>query len=61
MIPGSGHVEDVNGDHRLDRVLMFRTRLSGIACGQTTATLTGRTSLGQRFEGADSIATSGCP
>jgi hypothetical protein len=47
--------EDVNGDGRPDLVLRFRIRDTGLRCGQSTATLTGRTVLGDQISGTDTI------
>jgi hypothetical protein len=55
-----GHVEDVNGDGKLDMVLHFNTQDTGIVCGATSAELTGWTIGGQPIEGIDSIQTVGC-
>jgi hypothetical protein len=57
---GRGHVEDVDGDGDWDLVLHFRTKNTGIACGDTSAMLTGTTVDGQPIEGQDSIKTVGC-
>jgi len=54
------HVEDVNGDNRLDLVLHFMVLETGIRCGDTSASLTGLTVEGLMIEGADSIFTVGC-
>lgn len=56
----TGELEDVNGDGRLDLVLHFRTQESGIACGDTSVSLTGKTLQGQAFRGSDSLVTVGC-
>lgn len=53
-------LEDVDGDGDVDMILHFRTQGTGIACGSTSATLTGKTFGGQTIEGADSIHTVGC-
>ena len=55
--PDLDHVqsEDVNGDGRPDLVLRFRIRDTGLGCGQSTAILTGRTVLGDRISGTDTI------
>lgn len=57
---GQGHKEDVNGDGHLDLVLHFRTQETGIHCGDTSATLTGKTFGGEAIQGTDSIKTVGC-
>ena len=55
--PDLDHVQtkDVNGDGRPDLVLRFRIRDTGLQCGQSTATLTGRTVLGDRISGTGTI------
>ncbi len=60
MIHRSGHLKDVDADGDLDLVLHFRTQETGIACGDTEATLTGETFDGQPLQGSDSIVTVGC-
>jgi hypothetical protein len=57
---GKGHIEDVDGDGNDDLVLHFRTQETGIACGDTSASLTGETFDGQQIQGSDSIQTVGC-
>lgn len=57
---GRGHTEDVNGDGKLDMVLHFNTQKTGIQCGDTSASLTGKTVEDQDIEGSDSIQTVGC-
>jgi hypothetical protein len=54
------HLRDVNFDGYLDLVSHYRTRDTGIACGDDSATLTGETLGGQAIEGSDSIQTVGC-
>jgi hypothetical protein len=55
-----GHVEDVNGDNRLDLVMHFMVLETGIRCGDISASLTGLTVEGLMIEGEDSIFTVGC-
>ncbi len=57
---GRGHIEDVNHDGRLDLVLHFDTQETGIQCGDTSASLTGKTIGGQAIAGFDLIRTVGC-
>lgn len=57
---GRGHLEDVNGDGKLDLVLHFRTRETGIQCGDLSVFLTGETIGGQPITGSDLIRTVGC-
>lgn len=57
---GKGHIEDLDGDGDLDLMLHFRTQETGIACGDTDASLTGETFDGQFIEGVDSVNTVGC-
>ena len=55
-----GHEEDVDGDGDIDLLLHFSTQATGIACGDTSVTLTGETFDGQTIQGTDSIQTVGC-
>ena len=48
-------VRDYNEDGLADLVLRFEVRRTGIACGDTQASLTGETYDGQRFSGTDSV------
>jgi hypothetical protein len=48
---------DANRDGYLDRRYYFAPSATGIRCGQTSVTLTGRTSSGLRFTGTDAIRT----
>lgn len=52
---------DVDQDGDLDLLASFRTRSTGIACGDTEVTLIGETLAGDPIEGTDSILTVGCP
>jgi hypothetical protein len=54
------HLQDVNLDGYVDLVTHYRTRDTGIACGDESTTLTGETLDGQLFAGTDSIRTVGC-
>ena len=60
-VHGMGHRKDVDGDGDIDLVLHFRTQETGIACGQTSAVLTGQTSDSVPVSGSDSITTTNCP
>ena len=51
---------DVDRDGNTDMLLHFRTRQTGIQCGDTSALLEGKTIEGQLIEGSDSIKTVGC-
>jgi len=54
------HLQDVNLDGYMDLMTHYRTRDTGIFCGDESATLTGETLDGQPLEGADSLVTVGC-
>lgn len=54
---GVGHLRDVNGDRRLDLVLHFDVRATGIDRGDTRACLTGTTASGAPLSGCDRITT----
>lgn len=58
--PAQFSMEDVNGDGRIDMILHFETRVTGIQCADTSAMLTGKTLGGQTIKGTDSIRTNGC-
>jgi len=53
-------VKDVNKDGLGDLLLRFNIPDTGIACGDTEATLVGTTFEDQAFTGTDSITTVGC-
>lgn len=52
--------EDVDADGDLDLLLFFRTQDTGIACGSTSAVLTGLTADAVSIEGTDAVVTVGC-
>jgi uncharacterized delta-60 repeat protein len=52
-----GHLEDVDGDGRLDLLLQYDVARTGIDPGDTQACLTGKTRSGTAVEGCDSILT----
>jgi hypothetical protein len=51
---------DIDLDRDKDLLFVFKTNQTGIACGETTATLTGMTLSGQQIIGSDKIITF-CP
>jgi len=55
-----GHVEDVNNDGLPDLVFQFPTPATGIVCGDTSETLTGKTLSGTPIQGSDSVVTVSC-
>lgn len=55
-----GHFADLDGDGDIDAMFHFRVGASGVACGDTEAVLTGATTDGQAFTGADAIRVVGC-
>ena len=60
VIRRSVSVRDVDRDGDPDLILSFRSRKTGIECGNTEATLTGRTYDGAVFRGTDIIKTIRC-
>jgi hypothetical protein len=58
--PVHSALQDVNGDGKLDMILQFAAQSTGIVCGMTSATLTGKTVGDQAITGADSILTVNC-
>ena len=54
-----GHVEDYDGDGDLDLIFHFNIQDTGIAKGDTEATLTGQTYGGVHISGTDSVKTAG--
>jgi hypothetical protein len=59
QVPNCG-TEDVDDDDLDDLVCQFITQDTGIACGDTSAFLTGETVDGQWIKGSDSVKTVGC-
>jgi hypothetical protein len=55
-----GHVEDVDDDGFMDMMFHFKTQKTGIACGDTEATLMSVTSNGTPIAGTDTVSTVGC-
>lgn len=54
------HVSDVDGDGLDDLVMHFRQRNAGLACGDTSATLTGETGGGHPFSTTATVNIVGC-
>jgi hypothetical protein len=52
--------EDVNRDGRVDTMFLFRMPETGIACGHTSASMTGVTRSGTAFEGSETFTTPEC-
>jgi len=59
-VPMNDRIIDVDNDGDLDQVFYFLTVETGIACGDTEATLTGQTYEGVMVSRTDSIITMGC-
>ncbi len=57
---GRSRLTDLDCDGDLDLLMFFRTKDTGIRCGDTEATLTGETFSGEHIEGTDSIRTLWC-
>ena len=55
-----GHVEDINGDFFDDMVFHFKISETGIACGDSDATLSGEIFGGDSVAGTDAVKTAGC-
>ena len=60
-ISGSPRVRDVDGDGDEDLTVKFLTNETGIACGDTRASLSGDTFDSQSISGSDAINTFNCP
>lgn len=53
-------LDDVDHDNDIDIIFHFNTEDAGITCGDTTATIKGKTYDGQAITGTDSIRTINC-
>jgi hypothetical protein len=58
--PEKTNLKDVNEDGLLDLILHFKIQRTGIKCGQTSASLIGKTYTGEDITGSDAIRTVGC-
>jgi hypothetical protein len=57
---GFAQAVDADDDGDLDMVLRFRVQDAGLACGVTSATLSGETNDGEPFAASDSVIIAGC-
>ena len=53
-------IQDVDRNGTLDMILFFNTQSTGITCGDTSASLTGKTFSKVPIQGSDAIVTVGC-
>lgn len=53
-------LEDLDADGDADLILHFDTQATGIVCGSTSASLTGKSVSGQAIQGSDSLNTVSC-
>jgi hypothetical protein len=60
-IPRYVQVVDKDRDGDKDLLLRFNTFWTGIRCGHTEATMTGKTYAGESFTGSDSVSPYPCP
>lgn len=58
--PISNRLQDIDSDGDWDLVLKFVTEDVGVLCGDSEATLTGSTTIGELFTGSDTLKTVGC-
>ena len=56
----AAHVSDVDGDGLDDLTMHFQQRNTGLACGDTSATLTGETGDGYAFSTSATVNVVGC-
>ena len=59
--PKRSKIQDYNRDGFPDQVLTFQPNETGIACGDTSATLTGETYGGGAIQGSDTFTVTPCP
>ncbi|MCH7823706.1 MAG: hypothetical protein IH849_02805 [Acidobacteria bacterium] len=52
--------EDIDQDGDTDLMFLFRAGQANIRCGDTSATLSGRTRAGRAFSGSESFQMEGC-
>ncbi len=58
--PVRSMTEDIDQDGDTDRMFLFRAPQTNISCGDTSASLTGKTRSGQAIAGSESFTTEGC-
>ncbi len=58
--PVRSMTEDIDQDGDTDRMFLFRAPQTNISCGDTSASLTGKTRSGQAIAGFESFTTEGC-
>ncbi len=58
--PVRSMTEDIDQDGDTDLMFLFRAPQTNIACGDTSASLTGKTRSGQAIAGSESFITEGC-
>ena len=58
--PVRSMTEDIDQDGDTDLMFLFRAAQTNIACGDTSASLTGKTRAGQAIAGSESFTTEGC-
>ena len=58
--PVRSMTEDIDQDGDTDLMFLFRAVQANIKCGDTSASLTGKTRAGQPIAGSESFTTEGC-